>query len=68
MAQDQGLGQSVLDAGWSAFRTQLRYKCHQARVVFEELDEAVSTRTCPACGARWWPQGIAGLGMRVMGP
>ena len=59
-----GLAKSVLDAGWSAFRNQLRYKCHQARVVFLEVDEARSTQTCSTCGARCGPKGIAGLGMR----
>lgn len=54
---------SVLDAGWSAFRNMLRYKCHQARVVFLVIDEAGSTQTCSACGARCGPKGIAGLGI-----
>jgi IS605 OrfB family transposase len=34
---------SVLDAGWSAFRTMLSYKCAHAGVWFAELDEAFST-------------------------
>ena len=59
-----GFSKSVLDAGWSAFRTQLRYKCHRARVVFEEIDEAGSTQTCSACSARCGPKGIVGLGIR----
>ena len=58
------LGKSVLDAGWSAFRTQLRYKCHQARVVFEEVDEAGTTQTCSRCNSRTGPQGLEGLGIR----
>ena len=58
------LGKSVLDAGWSTFRTQLRYKCHQARAVFLEIDEAGTTQTCSACGARCGPKSIAGLGIR----
>jgi putative transposase len=56
---------SVLDAGWSAFRTMLRYKCAFAGVRFAEVDEAFSTRTCSACCARSGPQGIAGLGIRA---
>src|SRR5450631_778398 len=36
---------SVLDAGWSAFRTMLQYKCAHAGVWFEEVDEAFSTQT-----------------------
>ena len=55
---------SVLDAGWSAFRTMLRYKCDDARVWFDEVDEAYSTQTCSACSARCGPKGIAGLGIR----
>ena len=55
---------SVLDAGWSAFRTMLQYKCDDAGVWFDEIDEAYSTQTCSACGARCGPKGIAGLGIR----
>src|SRR5260370_13967801 len=55
---------SVLDAGWSAFRTMLRYKCDFARVTFAEVNEAFSTQTCSACNARSGPKGIAGLGIR----
>jgi Putative transposase DNA-binding domain len=50
---------SVLDAGWSAFRTMLRYKCDFA------VDEAFSTQTCSVCDSRSGPKGIAGLGIRV---
>ena len=56
---------SVLDAGWSAFRTMLRYKCDFAGATFAEVNEAFSTQTCSACDARSGPKGIAGLGIRV---
>jgi putative transposase len=56
---------SVLDAGWSAFRTMLRYKCGFAGATFAEVDEAFSTQTCSVCDARSGPKGIAGLGIRV---
>jgi putative transposase len=56
---------SVLDAGWSAFRTMLRYKCAFAGVTFGEINEAFSTQTCSACSTRSGPKGTAGLGMRV---
>jgi putative transposase len=59
-----GHGKSVLDAGWSALRTMLRYKCDDAGVWFEEIDEAYSTQTCSACQSRTGPRGRAGLGMR----
>src|SRR5258708_3216319 len=55
---------SVLDAGWSAFRTMLRYKCDFAAATFAEVNEAFSTQTCSACGVRSGPKGIAGLGIR----
>ncbi len=42
------LAKSVLDAGWSAFRTMLKYKCQQAGVWFEEVNEAYTTQTCLA--------------------
>jgi putative transposase len=56
---------SVLDAGWSAFRTMLRYKCDFAGATFAEVDEAFSTQTCSACDSRSGPKGIAGLGIRA---
>ena len=57
-------GKSVLDAGWSAFRTILSYKCAHAGVWFEEVDEAFSTQTCSVCNSRTGPQGREGLGIR----
>jgi len=56
---------SVLDAGWSAFRTMLRYKCDFAGATFAEVNEAFSTQTCSVCDSRSGPKGIAGLGIRV---
>jgi IS605 OrfB family transposase len=58
------MAKSVLDAGWSAFRTMLQYKCDDAGVWFEEIDEAYSTQTCSACGYRGGPRGLQGLGIR----
>src|SRR5665213_3224167 len=55
---------SVLDAGWSAFRTMLLYKCADAGVWFEEVDEAFSTQTCSVCKSRAGPKGRKGLGIR----
>ncbi len=55
---------SVLDAGWSAFRSMLRYKCAFAGATFAEVNEAFSTQACSACGSRSGPKGIAGLGIR----
>jgi len=56
---------SVLDAGWSAFRTMLRYKCDFAGVTFAEVNEEFSTQVCSACSVRSGPKGIAGLGIRA---
>ncbi len=55
---------SVLDAGWSAFRTMLLYKCEDASVWFTEVDEAFSTQTCSVCHSRAGPKGWEGLGIR----
>jgi putative transposase len=55
---------SVLDASWSAFRTMLQYKCADAGVWFQEVNEAYSTQTCSACNSRTGPQGRQGLGIR----
>jgi len=58
------MGKSVLDAGWTAFRTMLKYKCDSAGVLFEEVDEAYSTVTCSACGSRSGPKGLKELRIR----
>jgi IS605 OrfB family transposase len=58
------LAKSVLDAGWSSFRTMLQYKCADAGVWFEMVSERYSTQTCSSCRARTGPKGVAGLGMR----
>jgi IS605 OrfB family transposase len=55
---------SVLDAGWSAFRTMLQYKCDSAGVWFDEVDEAYSTQTCSCCNKRTGPKGLEGLRIR----
>ena len=59
------LAKSVLDAGWSAFRTMLKYKCENAGVWFEEVNEKYTTQTCSCCGSRQYsPKGRVGLGIR----
>ena len=55
---------SVLDAGWSAFRTMLQYKCDDAGRWFKEVSEAYSTQDCSVCASRTGPQGRDGLGVR----
>jgi putative transposase len=59
------LAKSVLDAGWTMFRTLLKYKCENAGVWFEEVNESYTTQTCSCCGSRRHsPKGRAGLGIR----
>jgi IS605 OrfB family transposase len=60
------MAKSVLDAGWTTFRTMLQYKSIAMGVLFEEINEAFSTQTCSSCGylPESRPKGIAGLGIR----
>ena len=58
------MAKSVLDAGWSALRTTLQYKCDYAGVWFDEVDEAYSTVTCSCCKRRTGPRGLEGLRIR----
>ncbi|WP_075588280.1 zinc ribbon domain-containing protein [Rhodoferax antarcticus] len=53
-----------MDAGWSAFRTMLKYKCDNAAVWFDEVNESYSTQECCVCHARTGPKGLADLAMR----
>lgn len=59
------MAKSVHDAGWSAFKTMLEYKSHQAGIVFAVVNEAYTTQTCNACGVIAGPKGRAGLNKRV---
>lgn len=59
------MAKSVLDAGWSALRSMLRYKTAMRHgAVFVQTDERHSTQTCSACGARGGPRGLEGLRVR----
>ena len=60
------MAKSTLDAGWSSLKTMLEYKCRQAGVIFEEVNEAYSTQTCSGCGeiSPNSPKGMSGLGIR----
>ena len=55
---------SVLDSGWSTFRTMLLYKCANAGTWFKEVNEAYSTQECSHCKERTGPKGQAELGVR----
>ena len=54
------MAKSVLDAGWSTFRTMLKYKS----AGYVEVDERFTTQTCSECGSIAGPKGYAGLNER----
>jgi IS605 OrfB family transposase len=58
------MAKSVLDAGWSAFRTMLAYKAMAQQVWFDVVNEAFSTQICSECDALSGPKGITDLGIR----
>ncbi|WP_281291314.1 RNA-guided endonuclease InsQ/TnpB family protein [Paraburkholderia panacisoli] len=58
------MAKSVLDAGWSSFRTMLQYKSDDAGVWFDEVDEAYSTQACSCCKRRTGPKSLEGLRIR----
>jgi IS605 OrfB family transposase len=60
------MAKSVMDAGWSSFRSQLAYKAVKHGAWFEEVNESFTTQTCSDCGTQpdSRPRGIAGLGIR----
>ncbi len=58
------MAKSVFDAGWTAFRTMLRYKCDDAGVWFDEVPEQYSSVTCSVCNSRTGPTGLVGLRIR----
>ena len=44
------MAKSVLDTGFSALKTMLKYKCENAGVLFEEVNERFTTQICSCCG------------------
>src|SRR6185312_16398150 len=58
------LAKSVLDAGWSQLRSQLRYKAIRHGAEYIEVDERFSTQVCSACGVRGGPKGREDLVVR----
>jgi IS605 OrfB family transposase len=59
------MAKSVLDAGWSQLRTMIKYKCDNAGVWFDEVNESYSTQECSCCGSRTGPKGSEGLSIRT---
>lgn len=58
------MAKSVLDAGWSAFRSMLHYKAIRHAAVFVEANERYSTQMCSCCGAVGGPKGLKHLRVR----
>lgn len=60
------MAKSVLDAGWSSFRSKLAYKAVKHGAWFEEVNERFTSQICSDCGCLpdSRPKGIAGLGIR----
>ena len=60
------MAKSVLDTGFSALKTMLKYKCENAGVLFEEVQEAYTTQICSCCGeiTSSRPKGRTDLGIR----
>ena len=61
------MAKSVLDTGFSALKTMLKYKCDNAGVLFEEVNERFTTQICSCCGeiTTGSPKGRADLRIRV---
>jgi putative transposase len=60
------MAKSVLDAGWSSFRTMLEYKAIRRHGVYVVVKEHNTTRTCSVCEEipDSSPKGLKGLGVR----
>lgn len=58
------MAKSVLDAGWGSFKEMIRWKAMARGVIFEQIDEAYTTRGCSECGALSGPKGVKDLGIR----
>lgn len=58
------MAKSVLDAGWSMFRSMCVYKAVAHRAYINEPDERFSTQDCNVCEVRSGPKGLSGLGIR----
>ena len=58
------MAKSVLDACWSAFRSQVLYKSQQAGIEARVVSEWGSTQECSNCHAQTGPAGQEGLKVR----
>ena len=59
------MAKSVNDAAWSSLKTMFEYKSRQAGIVYSEVNEAYTTRTCSECGSLSGPQGLRALAVRA---
>lgn len=59
-----GMAKSVLDAGWSQFRTMLEYKAIRRQRKFLAVNEAWTSVTCSVCKGRTGPSGLGELRIR----
>ena len=50
VAAKAGLNRSILDKGWSTFRTLLAYKLADRGGTLIEVDPAYTSQTCSGCG------------------
>lgn len=58
------MAKSVVDAGWSTFKTMLTYKAIALGVEVKEVNESFSTVTCSSCSKKTGPSGLSKLGVR----
>ena len=59
------MAKSVLDAGWASLKGMLEYKARQRGILYREVNEAYTTRTCSECGSLGGPQGLRALAVRA---
>lgn len=59
------MAKSVLDAGWSSFRSMLMYKSIMNGVSYAEVNENHSTQVCSKCGCLGGPGGLEDLEIRT---
>ena len=59
------MARSTLDASWARLKGFLDYKSRQAGILYAEVNEAYTTRTCSECGSLGGPQGLRALAVRA---
>lgn len=58
------LAKSRYQNSWSILKGQLKFKCLEYGVTFEEVDENFTTQACSQCGSIEGPRGLEGLRVR----